>query len=179
MTGIRMMSIGLLSFFLYTSAYAGCYQIYGIIQLTENPELCEGLDQYPEGPYIGTCFKVNSIGNAIFEGTSALTSSPVTSVIKGDALTPLFLEGDRQGLQFFTSRSSLTGIIWTRHGIFSGSINTVDTGTIDLKDGVAAEILVIQSGDGDFESASGRILVYGPEMAPGWATYNGNICIDD
>lgn len=179
MTTIRMTFIGLLSIFLSTSAYAGCYQIYGIIQLKENPELCEGLEENSEEPYIGTCFKVNSIGNAIFTGISALTASPVTSMIQGDALTPLFLVGERQGLQFFTSKSSFNGIIWTRDGIYRGSINTTDTGTIDLQDGMAAEILSIQSGEGDFEDASGKILVYGPEMAPEWATYSGEICIGD
>lgn len=179
MAKTRMMFIGLLITFLYTSAYAGCYQIYGIIQLKENPVLCESLDENPNEPYIGTCFKVNTIGNAIFTGTSALTASPVTSMVQGDALTPLFLIGERQGLQFFTSRSSLSGIIWTKDGIFSGSINTIDTGTIDLQDGMAAEILTIQSGENDFEGASGRVLVYGTEIAPEWATYSGKICIND
>ena len=178
MTGIRMF-IGLLIILLSTSAYAECYVVFGRIQLEESTELCEGLDDDSNESYIGTCFKVNCIGNAVFNGDSALTFSTVTSAVGENASTPIFLEGEREGLQYFTSRSYLTGTIWTRGGILSGSINTVDTGTIDLRDGVAAEILIIQGGKEDFEDASGRILVYGPELAPGWATYRGKICIDD
>ena len=92
MTEIKIVSIILLIISLSTSVYAGCYQIYGIIQLKETPELCEGLDEDPEEPYIGICFKTNSIGNAIFKGISALTSSPVTSMFQGETLTPLFLK---------------------------------------------------------------------------------------
>ena len=179
MTGIRMF-IGLLIIFFSTSAYAECYLVFGKIQLEESTELCEGLDENPNEKYIGTCFKVNCIGNAFFNGVSALTFSPVTSAFEENVYTPLFfLEGEREGLQYFTAKSYLTGTIRTKDGILSGSINTIDTGTIDLPDGVAAEILIIQGGKEDFENASGRILVYGPQLAPEWATYRGKVCIND
>lgn len=182
MIGIRMF-IGLFIIFFSTSVYAECYQLYGHIQLEES-ELCEGPDQDPDEPYIGTegtCFKVNCIGNALFHGSAGLTFSPVTSAVQGETSTPLSfsLDGRRAGLQFFTSRSYLKGIILTRNGILIGSIKTADTGTMDRSDGMGAEILLIQGGKGDFENASGRILVYGPEIAPGWATYKGKVCIDE
>ncbi len=187
MTGIRMF-MGLLIVFFATSAYAECYAVFGTLQLQPAGDCSELYDVSPLGEdfgkeevYIGQCFKVISKGNAIFEGVSGLTSSPAVSILSEDTVTPISLNGERAGLSYFTGRGYLTGKILTRDGLKEGSITTVDAGTMDMdeEDGVAVEIIRIQGGEGDFEGASGRILVYGPELYPGWATYRGNICIGD
>jgi len=185
MTGIRMF-MGLLIVFFATSVYADCYTVFGLIQLKPNDELCSS-ELYPVYPlpsdeeeqYIGQCFRVISIGNAVFKGVAGLTFLSAPDAFGEIASTPIFLGGEREGLSYFTARGYLTGRIWTRDGLLRGSIKIIDTGTINQEDGVVAEIIRIQGGEGDFEDATGRLLVYGPEMAPGWATYRGKICIDD
>jgi len=192
MTGIRVFT-GLLIVFFATSAYAECYTVFGRLQLEPDNALCSKLDSLDEEEYLGQCFKVITKGNAVFKGVSGLTSSPVLVAVEGypgvhEASTffpnipipGIPLSGDeREGLLYFTGRGSLTGKILTIDGLLEGSINTVDTGTMDEQEGVVVEIIRIDGGEGDFEGASGRILVYGPEIAPGWATYRGKICIGD
>jgi hypothetical protein len=175
----------LVASFLAPVVYADCYIIFGKIQTKPDPEACNTIEKVFRlsggEVYTGECFQIRGKGTAIFKGVSGLTGSPVVSALSGgETSTPLALvQSERAGLLYFTSNAYLEGRIATRHGIKEGSIRTVDTGTIDVADGVVAQILRIKYGTEDLEGASGRILVYGPEVFPGWASYRGNLCISN
>lgn len=143
-------------------------------QGSEGPELLLALAGAPPAT---ACFATSGTGVAQFTGYSGLTTVPVVGADGQATKTPqayVTPNSVRATLTSFTAQGVLTGRVGFGSSRKTGTLFTKDTGIFG-NDGKAAEVIKIVGGTGDFQGASGTILVAGQELG-GAAIYTGSIC---
>lgn len=173
------------------AGHAVCTPVQGVVSLVPDPacnivgalagwqgsEAPDTLLAQLGAPPASVCFATTGVGTAQFTGYSGLTTVPVIGANGQGTITPQAYgvpNSVRANLTSFTAQGVLTGRVGFGANRKTGTLFTKDTGTF-VNDGKAAEVIQIVGGTGDFQEATGTILVAGQELG-GAAIFTGSIC---